>query len=219
MTTLFLVCAVAGGTILLVQVALLLIGLGGEALDVDMPDDVGDVDLDVDVDVDVDLDADIDVDAADHVGDVGHAETLSMFRVLSFRTVVAALTFFGLAGLAAQAAGARTLTALVVAVLAGATAMYAVFWIMQWMRKLQAEGTVRLRRAVGRPATVYVPIPANKSGTGKIQLSLQNRTMEYLAMTPGDRLSTGAKVVVTSVITPDTVEVQPAPESERSDNV
>lgn len=210
MTTLFLVCAVAGGVVLLVQVGLLLVGFGAEGLDVDMPDDIADG---LDVDVDIDLDA---ADAVDDVGEIGHAHTLSAFRVLSLRTVVAALTFFGLGGLAAQAAGAQTIMALAVAVAAGGVAMYAVFWTMQGMKKLQAEGTVRIHRAVGRPATVYLRIPAEKSGTGKIQFNLQNRTMEYLAITPGEELPTGAKVVVTSVITSDTVEVEPSLEPERS---
>ena len=212
MTTLFLICAVVGGVILLVQVGLLLVGFGAEALDLDVPDDVGDLDVDVDIGADG-LDG---VDAVDDVGEMGHADTVSAFRVLSLRTVVAALTFFGLAGLAAQAGGARTITALAVAVAAGAVAMYAVFWIMRGMRKLQAEGTVRIHRALGRPATVYLRIPGEKAGTGKIQFNLQNRTMEYLAMTPGEALPTGAKVVVTRIITSDTVEVEPAPESERS---
>ncbi|MFH1264107.1 MAG: hypothetical protein ABIK89_00155 [Planctomycetota bacterium] len=203
MWTLFLICAVIGGTVLFFQLALLLIGFGGEALDMDVPDDL-----------DVDLDVDVDVDVADDIGEVDHAHTVAAFKVLSFRTIIAALTFFGLGGMTAQAAEFPTLWVLVVAVASGGAAMYAVYWLFQGIQKLQADGTVRVAGAVGKAGTVYTPIPGNGSGTGKIQLNLQNRTMEYLAMTSGDRLVTGAKVVVTGVITSDTLEVEPVPETE-----
>ncbi len=218
MTTLFMVCAIVGGAVLAFQLAMMLIGLGGEALDFDVPDDMDgamSADLDVDVDVDVDVDA---VDAGD-ITDVDHPHPVASFRVLSFRTVVAALTFFGLGGLLGESTGYPAPVTLAVAAIFGFGAMYGVYWLFRGVRKLQAEGTAKIQRAVGRPATVYVPIPANKSGTGKIQCNLQNRTMEYLAVTPGDRLATGAKVMVTGIITLDTVEVEPAPESERSEHV
>ena len=204
MTTVFLVCAVVGGTVLVLQFAMTLIGMGGESLDIDLP---GDMDADLDFDVDVDTDFQVDTDAASDAG--GHVDSSWLFGVISFRTVVAALAFFGLAGLAAQAAGAETLPTLGIALAAGVAAMYAVYWMVQSIRKLKAEGTPRVQRAVGRHGTVYTTIPAEQSGTGKIQLSLQNRTMEYLALTPGEALSPGAKIVVTDVITSNTVEVEP----------
>lgn len=229
MWILFLICAVVGGTVLFFQLALMLIGFGGEALDMDVPDDVDvDMDLDVDVgmdmdvdaDVGMDVDADVDLDAADAIdADADHLAPALGFRVLTFRTVVAALTFFGLAGMAGLEAGYSPPIVLALAILAGGGAMYLVYWLFSLIKKLQSEGTVKIRNAVGAPATVYVPIPPNKSGAGKIQCNLQNRTMEYLAMTPGDRLSTGAKVVVTGVITSNTLEVEPIPETERSDDV
>jgi hypothetical protein len=96
--------------------------------------------------------------------------------------------------------------------LAGIGAMYGVYFLMQWLYGLRTEGTVRIGCAVGKTGTVYVPVPARNSGTGKIQINLQNRTMEYEALTPGDKLPTGARVIVTEVIAADTLEVQSASE-------
>ena len=98
---------------------------------------------------------------------------------------------------------------LLVAVAAGAAAMSAVYWMMQACTELQADGTVRIQRAVGQHGNVYLRIPANRSGSGKIQFNLQNRTMEYLAVTSGPELPTGTKVVVVGVVNPTTLEVQP----------
>ena len=198
MTTVFVICATVGGAILLIQFALTLIGLGADTLDFDTPDGV---------DADVDFDTDTDVD-------IHHVDSSWMFGVLSFRTIVAALAFFGLGGLAAGSAEASTPMVLVVAVAAGVAAMFAVYWMMRGLMSLRSEGTARVQRAVGGHGTVYVTIPAEESGPGKIQINLQGRTMEYQALTSGHALTPGTKVVVTEVLTSDTVEVKPILESD-----
>jgi membrane protein implicated in regulation of membrane protease activity len=139
----------------------------------------------------------------------GHHDPNWFFRVLSFRAIVASLAFFGLSGLAAHAADLGRPVTLLIAFASGATAIAVVFWIMRAMQTLQAEGTIRIERAVGKIGTVYLRIPANEAESGKVQLNLQNRTVEYLAMTSGSELSTGTKVEVVGIISPTTVAVVP----------
>lgn len=204
------VSAVIGGTILCCQFLLTLLGLGH-----DMPDDLPD-----DVPHDFHFGHDGGTDAQhDTAHDAEHHDTFSLIRLLTFRTVVAAMTFFGLAGLAGRSAELPGELTFVVALAAGAAAMYGVHWLMQSLKKLRADGTVRIERAVGRPGTVYLRIPAHKSGAGKIHVNVQNRTMEYEAMTTHELLPVGAKVVVVNVLGPDTVEVELVPEPERTVNV
>jgi hypothetical protein len=74
-------------------------------------------------------------------------------------------------------------------------------------------------RTVGQCGTVYLPIPGQKSGRGKVQINLQNRTMEYPAVTAQDSLPTGSKVVVVGVIGSDTIEVLPDPRAEKVPSV
>jgi hypothetical protein len=76
--------------------------------------------------------------------------------------------------------------------------------MMQALYRLKADGTVRIDRAIGRTGTVYLTVPANRSGLGKVLLNLQNRTVEYQAMTPHQALPTGTPVVVQAVINSDT---------------
>lgn len=201
MTTLFVVCAAVGGAVVLMQFLLTMIGLGGEALDFDLPDGV-DADLDVDLDLDVD-----------------HASGTHVFSVLSLRTITAALAFFGLGGLGGQSLDWGVAPTIVFASICAVGALYAVFWLMQSLRRFNADGTARIRRAVGRHGTVYTTIPEHLSGIGKIQLSIQNRTMEYLAQTSGQQLRPGAKIVVTEIVTPDTVVVEPVYEEEKVEHV
>ncbi len=202
----FAVCATIGGTILVFQFVLTMIGLGGEAFDLDIPDGDADVDFDFDADMGGDVDA-------DHVG------SSWLFGVISFRTIVAAMAFFGIAGLGAHSADATPVVQLLVAVAAGAAAMYSVYWIMRGLNSLNAEGTPRIGNTLNRFGTVYTTIPGQESGAGKIQISVQNQTMEYLAMTSGEKLTPGSKVVVVGVITPTTVAVESALERETTPDV
>jgi hypothetical protein len=226
MTTLFVVCAALGGTVLVLQFLLTLIGLSGDSLGVEVPHDVGHdlggLDHDVSGDFHGDGAGDAhggDHPADDHAATAAHHGTVWLFRAISFRTVVAALAFFGLAGLAAEAKTDDSTTILAVAVAAGLAAMYGVYAMLSGMKSLKAEGTVRISRAVGRQATVYLRIPPKNSGAGKIQVNLQNRTVECAAFTPGEAIPTGATVVVTEVIGSDTVRVQPVLEPERNSHV
>jgi hypothetical protein len=213
MFNVFLICFLAGATVMVCQFALSLFGLGGhhdlggDAHDVGGADvhDVGGHD-----------------DAADHddaTHDTHHHGTAHshssvsnwLVGVLTFRTLVAAVTFFGLAGLAAQQGGLPQPGILAVALAAGVGAMVLVAWVMRSLSRLNAEGTARIERAVGKSGTVYLTVPGNKTGVGKVQLNLQNRTVECQAVTPHETLANGTKIVVTAVISRDTVEVAPAP--------
>ena len=49
--------------------------------------------------------------------------------------------------------------------------------------KLQEDGTLNYASAIGQTATVYVCIPASRTGRGKITLVLQGRYTELDAVT------------------------------------
>ncbi len=205
----FLVCFLAGGTVMVCQFVLSLFGLGGHH-------DFGGGDHDVGADLhDVGGHDGAGHDAAghdDHGHGGAHQQGLGnwLVGVLTFRTVVAALTFFGLAGLAARQTELPTPWVLAIALAAGAGAMFLVAWVMRSLARLNAEGTARIERAVGKRGTVYLTVPGNKAGVGKVQLNLQNRTVECQAVTPGELLPNGSPVVVTAVVNRDTVEVASA---------
>ncbi|HLA85806.1 MAG TPA: hypothetical protein VJL29_13530 [Thermoguttaceae bacterium] len=209
MTAVFVVCAALGGAVMVVQFVLALVGFGAHALDFDVPGD-----LDVDAGADAHFGGDFHADAGMHDSGLPehahHLDSSWLFTVISFRTVVAALAFFGLAGLAAQSAEIATLPTLAIAAAAGLAAMFGVYWIMRGLMSLRAEGTAHITGTVGRTGTVYTTIPAEAVGTGKIQVNLQGRTMEYLAVTPGHLLKPGTKIIVGAVISSDTLEVEPA---------
>ncbi|MCH2129793.1 MAG: hypothetical protein MK179_11645 [Pirellulaceae bacterium] len=188
----YLACAAVGGTLLVIQFVTTVVGLGGEDVDFDVGANVPD-----------------DLDFGDPGGDAAVYGSTWIFAVISFKTLVAAFTFFGLAGMAGQSAGWTNISALFVALVAGLSAMFMVHWLMQGLHKLNHDGSVRIERAVGKRGTVYVPIPPGKEGEGKVQMRLQNRIVELKAVTSQtEKLPTGASVEVVQILTPTTVEVE-----------
>jgi serine/threonine protein kinase len=202
LSTFFTVCAVLGGTLLVCQFLLSLL-LGGHG------HDAGGHDLHT---------GDHELHAGDH--DAGHEGQSSWFSgALTFRAIVAALTIFGLAGRASLAAELEPARSLALAFAAGAGMLLFVAWLMRSLYRLKSDGTVRIQRAVGQTGTVYLSVPGHKAGAGKVHLSLQNRTVEYQAFTNQETLPSGARVLVVAVLGSDTVEVVPAPITERITHV
>ncbi len=192
--TIYLSCAIAGGTLLICQFLLSLLGMSHHDTDVaghDVPPDLHH-----------------DTHSGDNSGDHDDGHGAWFVGVLTFRSLIAAITGFGLVGLTAtHNAGLDAAPAFVLSLAAGVGVLFGVAYLMQLMHQFKSDGTVRIERAIGKSATVYLTIPAAKAGAGKVTLNLQNRTVEYQAVTPHEQLPTGAKVVVTGVLGPDTVEV------------
>jgi membrane protein implicated in regulation of membrane protease activity len=189
----FAICAAVGGAVLLVQFALTLFGMSGDWAS-DIPDDLPDS-------PDADLGVDAEFGSADTTVESGNHSAAWFFNVLTLRSLVAALAIFGFAGLAADAAEMRPISQWVIAIASGVAALYAVAWLLGSMRKLGADGTLRIRKAVGGTATVYVPIAPRQSRPGKVQMKLQDRLVELEAVTSGDeRLETGRRVRVIGLV-------------------
>jgi len=87
--------------------------------------------------------------------------------------------------------------------------MYGVHWLMRTIGRLGEDATLRVKNALGQEGTVYIPIAGARAQAGKIQLKLQNRLVEYEAVTSTpERLATGTKVRVVGLLG-NTLEVEP----------
>jgi hypothetical protein len=179
MTALFVVCAALGGGVLVVQLLLGLLGI-------------------------VDAGGDGDAGGHGHGGVHGAAEGLNL---LSVRALSAGVAFFGLGGLVGMATPLRLLAAIPLAIVGGIAAMYGTAVAMRWMLGFEDDGTVSIDGAVGATGTVYLAIPGERRGAGKVTLTLQNRIVEYQAVTSDAPLPTGAAIMVVDVVGPDTVHV------------
>jgi hypothetical protein len=146
--------------------------------------------------------ADADVDL-DH--DLEGGEGLN---ILSVRAMAGFLTFFGLVGWMGVTNQWRTHITIFAAFGSGISVMLLVAWLMQMFKRLTRGGNIDPTAAVGRTAQVYLRVPANKQGRGKITLSLQGRTVELAAITAGAELPTGSACRVIAQTTGDVFEVE-----------
>lgn len=193
MDTVFQVCAIVGGTLIVCQFLLTLLGMGG--------------------DHDADHSGGHDVGGHD-AGHHGHGGadhgSAWFFSMLTVRTLSAAAAFFGLTGMAASGAGLNETQTIALAIGAGASAFFLVGWLMRFLHKLNVDGTIHIDQAVGCRGSVYLSVPGAKAGLGKVHVNVINRTVEYQAITSQHELASGAPIIVVGVVGPDTVEVAAA---------
>ncbi len=206
----FYLIAIPFTVILVLQMILLLIGLGGHDSDADHDVD-HDFDHDLDHDLDHDFDHDVGHDAAwcaehgcDH--DMAHdglphdgvgAQHGAGLRMLTLRGIVAFMAVCGWVGVSMLDLGLGNVASVIVALLAGFAAMLLVALFMKMMTRLQQAGNLDVHNAVGLTGEVYIPIrPGQK---GKVSLLMQERLTEMDAVSTGDALPTGRQVRVVRV--------------------
>jgi hypothetical protein len=148
-----------------------------------------------------------DTDHPDAKGIGGH--------LASVRALAAGVAFFGIAGEAARRVGAGMTLTVGVGLAAALVAAVAVAAATRALLGFDTDGVVRIGGAVGTTGTVYVPVPGARIGSGKVQLVVQGRLVEYAAVTPDTALATGDPVLVVDVAEPDTLVVVRAPEELR----
>ena len=153
----YFIIACIGTVALLIQIVMMLIGAGGEA----------DADFDTDTDGDGSLDT--------------HTDTgVSLFTVKGLTAFFAIGGWTGMLMLSYNVGVAITVP---VSVVAGLAAYFIVWALIRLVLKLQEDGTLNYASAIGQTATVYVSIPASRTGRGKITLVLQGRYTELDAVT------------------------------------
>lgn len=148
------------------------------------------------------IDTDVDFDGADTM-DLGGG--LSLFSIKNF---VNFLVGFGWAGVClSDAINSRWLLGLV-AVAVGISFVYMFFLIKKQTKKLEHNGAFQIEECVGKTVDVYLRIPGEKQGKGKVQVSLNGSVQEIEAMTEGEEIASGCKVEVVDVIDKGTLLVR-----------
>ena len=147
--------------ILVLQLILLLIGLGGDHTDVDsgMAD-------------------------GSHDNDGSFADGDDGLHIFSIRGIVSFFAVFGWTGmLVSKNTDGNVFLSIIIAFAAGTLTMVALAYLIKSFLKLQSDGTLDYKNALGLPATVYITIPPARSEKGKINTILQGRYIEAEAVT------------------------------------
>ena len=160
---------------------------------------MGDVDTG-DADVDFDADTDADADSLDHAG---------AMHLLSIRNVFYFLLGFGWTGVSLWNTIPNRGLLCAIAALVGCVFVAIFLFLFNQMMKLQSNGAFDLNDSTGRVCDVYLRIPANNQGLGKVQISFNGSVQELDARTSGEQIPSGTKVRVIRVIDKKVLEVEP----------
>lgn len=169
MQAFYLVCAVFGGGILVAQLALGVAGFDGFTHD------------------------------DGHHSFDGHGHLSEGMHLRSARAIAAGITFFGLGGLLGLQLGLGALFSLPIGALVGAVAQLGTAKVLKNLTRFDQDRTLILDRAVGQAGKVYLAVPAEGTGLGKVHVSVQERLIEVPAITRHEAIPTGASVLVVDV--------------------
>ena len=156
---------------------------------------------------DADGDFDVDVDTSMDGADLSNIEGGS--NLYTFRNFVNFFLGFGWTAILLQNSVKSTGLRVLLAVLVGIALVVAVMYLFKWLSSMQQSGNINVyKAAVGCQGTCYLRIPAERSGEGKVQITIQGAVREYDAVTDGDEIKTGTSVKVLEVVDANTLLVE-----------
>lgn len=122
------------------------------------------------------------------------------YGFLTIKNFIAFFTIFGWTGVALSGSGMGKVWILIFSVIAGCLVVAMMVFLMNSMSKLKESGTLKMENAVGKTATVYLLIPANRKGVGKVIVTVQGAMRELNAVTNDEvDITTGSLVKVTEI--------------------
>ena len=129
------------------------------------------------------------------------------FSMLSLQSMSALFLMFGLIGLAVHKGGGAPYFSIPAGLAAGVGAVWIIGKILASLMQLQSSGTLEMQNALGQEGTVYLRIRGE--GTGKVQVTVQNRFMVLNAMSEDKtELATGTPIKVVKVVAGNTLVVK-----------
>ena len=153
---------------------------------------------------DVDGASDFDVDPSDMGGDLDGG-----INLYTFRNFINFILGFGWTAILLKDSVHSKALLLVISALVGIGLVAIVMSLFRALAKMQQSGNIDVNQcAVGCTGKVYLTIPAERSGEGKVQITISNAVREYIALTDGDEIKTGTPIKVVEVINDSTLLVE-----------
>ena len=172
----------------------------------------GDTDFDINTDMDTagpsDMgDGSVDVGADVETGESGHLGT--GMNLLTFRNFINFLIGFGWTAILLKDSIPATGLRMLIAILVGIVLVAIVMLLFKWLTDMQQSGNINVfKSAVDCEGTVYLTIPGERAGEGKVQITINNAVREYAAVTDGPTLKTGQRIRVVEAISSNTLLVE-----------
>ena len=161
----------------------------------------------VGADADGGMDMDVNVDTDPGFGDAANLDGGT--NLYTFRNFVNFFLGFGWTAILLQGHIRSTALLLLVSVFVGVALVTMVMYLFKWLSSMQQAGNINVyKSAIGCEGTVYLSIPGERAGEGKVQITINNAVREYTAVTDGDAIRTGAQIKVVEVLDSETLLVE-----------
>lgn len=135
---------------------------------------------------------------ADFEGDFSGAD--GPFQLFSLRNLINFLLGFGWSGVSLWNSFENKTLLIVVASLVGLVFLFLFFFIIKQLNKLQEDNSFNIQNTLNKSGTVYINIPENKTGAGKVQVSVKGAFHELNAVSLGEALPSGTVIRVTGLL-------------------
>lgn len=154
---------------------------------------------------DVEMDLDTDFDIAD-----GGFEGDPSMNLYTFRNLVNFLLGMSWTAILLNEQIKSKALLMLIAFAVGAAIVFAVMMMFKGLSKMQQSGNINVfESAVGCSGKVYLTVPGERKGQGKVQININNSVREYDALTDSeDDLKTGTSIKVTEVLDASTLLVE-----------
>jgi len=130
------------------------------------------------------------------------------FQLFTFRNMINFLLGFSWTGISFYNLIENPAMLITLSFIVGAGFLVLFFMIIRQIEKLAEDNSFRITNALNKTASVYLPIPAQKKGTGKIQVSVKGSFRELDAITESDKIETSATVRIVKIESNNLVVVE-----------
>lgn len=121
------------------------------------------------------------------------------FQLFSLRNLVNFLLGFSWMGISFYSTISSKPLLLVLSILVGAFFVFLFFIIIRQVQKLAEDNSFRISDTLNNTAEVYLTIPGNKTGKGKIMISVKGAFHELEAMTERESIPSGSVVKIVRI--------------------
>ena len=118
------------------------------------------------------------------------------FQLFSFRNLINFLMGFGWTGVAFYHSFENQMFLVILAAIVGCLFVVIFFIVIKQIMKLTEDNTFKIDKLIGKTSEVYLRIPEQKSGKGKVQVSLNGSNHELLAVTETEEIPSGNLVKI-----------------------
>lgn len=130
-------------------------------------------------------------------------------ELFSLRNLINFLLGFSWTGISFFSTISNKILLTFIAVQVGLLFVFLFLFIIRQLQKLSEDNTFKIENTLNKTAEVYLSIPENKKGSGKIMISVNGSFRELEAMTEHERIETGSVVEIINIENNNVLIVKP----------